>query len=302
LRNWKWLAVVWLLLSLLVGCSPKANPTSTLAPTVIVPSATPLPTETPLPTPTATPVPLAARVNGQAITLAEFEREVARAQGAATPQQILDSMIEMLLLEQAAIAAEVNVTDQEVDAIVQADIEANGEQAFQDWLVANDMTQQEYWAASRQELLVRRAQMQIPEELPETAEHVHARHILVGTQQEAEAILAQLQAGADFATLAQTYSQDITTRDRGGDLGFFPRGLLLAPELEEAAFNLAPGQISGIIPSELLGYHIVQVLERQERPISEQDKEMIIANQREIVRRWREQLCADANIERYINP
>ena len=302
MRNWKWLAVVWLLLSLLVGCSPKVNPTSTLAPTVSVPSATPLPTKTPLPTPTATPVPLAARVNGQAITLAEFEREVARAQGAATPQQILDSMIEMLLLEQAAIAAEVNVTDQEVDAIVQADIEANGEQAFQDWLVANDMTQQEYWAASRQELLVRRAQMQIPEELPETAEHVHARHILVGTRQEAEAILAQLQAGVDFATLAQTYSQDITTRDRGGDLGFFPRGLLLAPELEEAAFNLAPGQISGIIPSELLGYHIVQVLERQERPISEQDKEMIIANQREIVRRWREQLWADASIERYINP
>jgi hypothetical protein len=44
------------------------------------------------------------------------------------------------------------------------------------------------------------------------------------------------------------------------------------------------------------------VLEREERPIGQQDKEMIIANQREIVRRWREQLWADANIERYINP
>jgi parvulin-like peptidyl-prolyl isomerase len=211
-------------------------------------------------------------------------------------------MIEMVLLEQAAIAAGVTVTDQEVDDIVQADIAASGEQAFQDWLAANAMTQQEYWDASRQELLVRRAQMQIPAELPETAEHVHARHILVNTQEEAEAILAQLQEGADFATLAQTYSQDVTTRDRGGDLGFFPRGLLLAPELEEVAFSLAPGQISGVIHSELLGYHIVQVLEREERSISEQDKEMIIANQREIVRRWREQLWAAASIERYINP
>jgi peptidyl-prolyl cis-trans isomerase C len=298
--------VVWLALGLLIGCSPKENPTPTLVPTLspltatATPSPPPPPTATPPPTPTE--VPLAARVNGQPVLLADFEREVARARGAATPQQVLEGMIEMLLLEQAAVAAGITVTEEEVNAIVQADIESQGREAFETWLAANDMTEEEYWAARRNELLVQRAQMQIPEELPATAEHVHARHILVATQQEAEAILAQLQDGADFATLAQTYSLDVTTRDRGGDLDFFPRGVLLAPELEEAAFSLAPGQISGVVHSELLGYHIVQVLEREERPISETNLEIIKANQREIVRRWKERLWADATIERYIQP
>jgi parvulin-like peptidyl-prolyl isomerase len=132
-----------------------------------------------------------------------------------------------------------------------------------------------------------------------TVEHVHARHILVATQEEAEAILAQLREGADFATLAQTYSLDVSTRDRGGDLGFFPPGLLLAPELEAAAFALAPGQISDVVYSELLGFHIVQALEREERPVGEQEMELLRGNQ---IRRWREDLWANADIERLVEP
>jgi parvulin-like peptidyl-prolyl isomerase len=241
-------------------------------------------------------------VNGQSILLQDLEREVNRAAGAATRQEILDGMIEMVLQEQAAIKAGITVTDAEVDALVQADIKARGQEAFEEWLASNDMTEQEYWEASRKELLIRRLQEQIPEELPTTAEHVHARHILVDTKEEAESILAQIQEGADFGTLAQTYSLDVTTRDRGGDLGFFPRGLLLVPELEEAAFALEPGQVSDVIHTELLGYHIIQVLERTEREISDLDMEMIKANQREAIRLWREQLWADADIERYIEP
>jgi len=296
--------IAWLVLSLLIGCSPKAEPTSTLVPTIAftptTPATLPPPTETPQPTPTEEP--LAARVNGESILLADLEREVARASGALTGQEILDAMIEMVLLEQAAASAGVTVTDAEVDALVQQDIESQGRDAFEAWLASNDMTEEEYREASRQELLARRVQEQIPQELPATAEHVHARHILVATQQDAEAILAQLQGGADFDTLAQTFSLDVTTKNRGGDLGFFPRGLLLAPELEEAAFTLAPGQISNVVHSELLGYHIVQVLEREDRPISETDLEMIKANQREFIRRWREQLWADATIERFVEP
>jgi parvulin-like peptidyl-prolyl isomerase len=328
LRIWKRL-VIWLVLGLLIGCNTSGKPTPTLVPTSLIPSAistlapasaetpvpasaetpVPAPTETPVPPPTETPVPtptevpLAARVNGQPLLLADFEREVVRAGDAATRQQVLDKMIKMVLLEQAAAAAGIVVTDEEVDATIQADIDAvGGREVFEARLASNNMTEDEYRAEAQAELLAQRVQLQISEELPATAEHVHARHILVATQQEAEAILAQLQNGADFSTLAQTYSLDVSTRDRGGDLGFFPRGLLLAPELEEAAFALAPGQISGVVHSDLLGYHIVQALEREERPINEQDREMIKANQREIIRRWREQIWADATVERFIEP
>lgn len=297
--------MVVLLVSMLIGCGPREQSSPTLVPTVTqfvsTPTTTVPPTDTP-PPPTPTEEPLAAVVNGQSILLQDLEREVNRAAGAATRQEILDGMIEMVLQEQAAIKAGITVTDAEVDALVQADIKARGQEAFEEWLASNDMTEQEYWEASRKELLIRRLQEQIPEELPTTAEHVHARHILVDTKEEAESILAQIQEGADFGTLAQTYSLDVTTRDRGGDLGFFPRGLLLVPELEEAAFALEPGQVSDVIHTELLGYHIIQVLERTEREISDLDMEMIKANQREAIRLWREQLWADADIERYIEP
>jgi parvulin-like peptidyl-prolyl isomerase len=244
---------------------------------------------------------LAARANNQPILLADFERELARAGDTATPRQVLDKMIEMVLLEQAAIQAGVTVTDEELDAIIQSDINAvGGPEVFETRLASNDLTADEYREQVRLELLAQRVQLQIPDVMPATAEHVHARHILVASQQEAQAILAQLQDGADFATLAQTYSLDVTTRDRGGDLGFFPRGVLLAPELEEAVFALAPGQVSDVVHSQLLGYHVVQVLEREERPISELNLEAIKANQREGIRRWKESLWAEAVIERYV--
>ena len=310
MRAWK-RSLVWLVVGLLLGCSPKADPkpTFTLLPTLVLPTAgaTPIPTHslpppsaTPRPSPTPTEVPLAAIVNGESIFLVEFERELARAGDAATPKQVLDAMIEMLLLDQVAAAAGVTITDEQLDDIIQADIEAvGGRAAFEARLVSNNLTAEEYREQVRANVVAQRVQMQMPVDIPDTLEHVHARHILVATQAEAEAILAQLREGADFGTLAQTYSLDVSTRDRGGDLGFFPRGLLLAPELEEAAFALAPAQISDVVHSNLLGYHIVQVLEREERPTDEQNLELIRANQ---ISRWREQLWADAAIERFIEP
>jgi len=306
LRIWKW-PIFWLALGLLIGCGPKGNPpaTLTLVPTLAAPTttATPLPTLPPAtatPPPTPTEIPLAARVNGQPIYLTDFEREVARAGDAVTPRQVLDAMIETVLLEQAAADAGVTVTDEQLDEIIQADVDAvGGREVFEARLASNNLTEEEYREKVRANLVAQRVQMQLPGEVPETLEHVHARHILVATQEEAEAILAQLRGGADFGTLAQTYSLDVSTRDTGGDLGFFPRGLLLAPELEEAAFALAPGQISEVVHSDLLGYHVVQVLEREERPVGEQETELLRANQ---IRRWRELLWAGATIEHFIEP
>ncbi len=72
------------------------------------------------------------------------------------------------------------------------------------------------------------------------------------------AVQQQLAAGANFADLARTYSDDPGSRERGGDLGFTRKGELV-PSFEKAANDLKPGQISGIVESRF-GYHIIQLI------------------------------------------
>jgi peptidyl-prolyl cis-trans isomerase D len=100
-------------------------------------------------------------------------------------------------------------------------------------------------------------------------EQVHARHILLKidgkneeeVKKQAEDLVKQLRAGADFAALAQKYSDDPGSKARGGDLGFFSKGRMI-PEFEKAAFSLKVNEISDPIKSQF-GYHIIQVLEKQ---------------------------------------
>ncbi|HNT05567.1 MAG TPA: peptidylprolyl isomerase, partial [Anaerolineae bacterium] len=100
-------------------------------------------------------------------------------------------------------------------------------------------------------------------------EQVHARHILLPTEADALDVLIKLQAGESFANLASQYSLDRGSKDEGGDLGFFPRGVM-PPQIETVAFGLGPGQISGIVHTDF-GYHIIQVVERDPaRPVAEE--------------------------------
>ncbi len=78
--------------------------------------------------------------------------------------------------------------------------------------------------------------------------------IVVKEQSEAEKILAQLQQGADFKTLAKEHSIDAATAPRGGDLGEFYKGDF-APVIEEAILAIKPGEISAVIKSNI-GYHV----------------------------------------------
>ena len=74
-------------------------------------------------------------------------------------------------------------------------------------------------------------------------EEMHARHILVKTEDEAKAIIADLAKGGDFAKIAETQSQDPGSATQGGDLGFFAAGDMV-PEFETAAKALKPGEVT----------------------------------------------------------
>jgi foldase protein PrsA len=88
-----------------------------------------------------------------------------------------------------------------------------------------------------------------------TKERVIASHILLRSRETAEAILAELKAGADLTALAHERSADLGTRDEGGRLPPFSRGQL-TPELEQAAFGLEPGERSGVVEDKA-GFHIL---------------------------------------------
>src|SRR6185437_9336548 len=93
-------------------------------------------------------------------------------------------------------------------------------------------------------------------------QEVHARHILVATEDEAKAIEEELKKGADFAELAKKKSKDPGASD-GGDLGFFTKDQMV-PEFSAVAFALEPGKISDPVKSQF-GWHIIKVEEKRDR-------------------------------------
>src|SRR3954467_2871467 len=105
-------------------------------------------------------------------------------------------------------------------------------------------------------------------------QEVHARHILVETEDEAKAIEDELKKGADFAELAKKKSKDPGASD-GGDLGFFTKEQMV-PEFSTVAFALEPGKISDPVKSQF-GWHIIKVEEKRNRkaPDFEQVKPQI---------------------------
>jgi parvulin-like peptidyl-prolyl isomerase len=266
--------------------------------------------------PTPTPVQersVAARVNGEPIYQSDYQKQVGEWEAAFVAQnadlspeekqemliqgrrQVLEVMIEQALIEQAAASQGDTISEAEVESVIARDIEENGGRAqFEAWLQANDWTYEEYRSRQRSMMISSQMFERVTRDVPTEAEQVRARHILVATEEEARNLLAQLQSGADFAQIAREYSLDPSTKESGGDLGFFPRGTLVVPEVEDVAFSLSVGEISDVVQS-AMGYHIVQVQERvQDKPLSEESWQAL---REATFRDWVAELWASANIE-----
>ncbi len=315
-RRWLLVWVVGLfVMGGLVGCRSTDEP-PTLPPAVpIAPTSTPERSNVE-PTPTFSE-PVAAVVNGAPVFLDDYLVQVTQAEQALISQgvdpnvpegqqvvvqarhRVLEAMIEQEVILQAAAREGVVVSEEVVDRAVQQSIaDAGGEEWFQAWLQANGLTAGDYHRSLHAQLVAQAVFQRVTRDVPTVAEQVHARHISLATEEEARQVLARLQNGEDFAELARQFSQDATTRDNGGDLGFFPRDLLLSPEVEEIAFSLAPQQISDVVRTQFGQYHIVQVLEREEnRPLPE---DMLRRLYEKAFECWLSEQLAAAEIHRFV--
>jgi len=282
---------------LLAGCV--ASPASPAVTDTPVPSITLTPTEIPSPTPT--PQPLALVINGEGVPLSEYEASLKQLQEAqaemgmtSTPEEqrrmVLDDLIAATLLAQEAFRQGFTLIDADLDARITALAEQRGGMpALQEWMSRMGYDESSFRSALRRSLAAAWMRDTLAAQVPERAEQVHARQILLMTEATAKQVLNQIRAGANFATLAFGY--DLTT---GGDLGWFPRGYLTQPAVEEAAFALQPGEVSDIIQTEL-GYHILQVVEREtDRPLSPDAR---LTLQRKVLEAWLEQARSQARIE-----
>lgn len=272
---------------------------------------TAVPTPIP-PSPTPTP-PLAATVNGALILLSDYEKELARYEQAQAElgtsddnyqEVVLDALIERELIAQAAAQAGVTISDEAVDARLAELREASGnEDNFAAWLAANRWTEAEFRQALAAEMVTEQMVAQVTADVPAAAEQVRARYIQLDDSTLAESLLAQIRSGADFALLASQHSLDQVTGQNGGDLGFFARGSLLVPALEESAFMLQPGETSDVIAepnsSGEMRYYIVQTVERDpQRPLPADLRYTLL---QESFESWLNGLRESAEIVRLVN-
>ncbi|MGA2490982.1 MAG: SurA N-terminal domain-containing protein [Anaerolineales bacterium] len=225
-------------------------------------------TPTPSQTPTATLIPLAVSVNGEGITILEFDAELARYQQAQTAlgntvsqeaatKAVSDEFIDTLLLAQGAAAKGYHVDDAALQSRIDSlAAQAGGPEALTTWETAHGYTDATFRSDLRRQMADAYMRDQLTASVPTTAEQVHVKQILLSTTEAAQQALGYLKAGWNFNDLATQY--DPVTN---GELGWFPRGYLSDSAIEAAAFALQPGQYSDIIQSQA-GYDILFMVAR----------------------------------------
>ncbi len=131
-------------------------------------------------------------------------------------------------------------------------------------------------------------------------DELRARHILVASEEEAKAAIAEIAGGADFADVA-TESSTGPSSDRGGDIGYFTRDAVV-PEFADAAFALQPGEVSKTPVETSFGWHVIKVEDRRlgEVPSFEETRVQLVAEaSQEAVSELMTTLREAAMIERF---
>ena len=173
----------------------------------------------------------------------------------ADPFETLSTLSEQWLVKIEAPNYGIEVSDEEVDqqlrAIARGDSEFISESEFNEWyrqrINLADFSDEEYRDLIKTGMLADKLHLYFAARVPTVAEQVHLYSLFLDTQEEAEEARARWEAGEDFIELAIEITNDEFTRENGGELGWFPQGVM-TPQFDYEAFNMAAGNVSQPIP------------------------------------------------------
>ena len=170
-------------------------------------------------------------------------------QGRVTPRQLIDIAINNKL-----IADEARKEKLENDAEVKKSLKMAEEQFIrQAWLKKHSMGVSDDQAKKRYDEMA-------PNFKPQ--EEVHAHHVLVETEEQAKAVIADLRSGGNFEEIAKAKSKDPSASRNSGDLGFFSKAQMV-PEFADAAFAMKVGEVSAQPVKTQFGWHVIRLDEKR---------------------------------------
>ena len=202
------------------------------------------------------PDPVVARVDGAEIRASDLQDAIQSLPPEyrnMPPQNLYPALLEQLV-DRKAVALMARKEGLDKDPAVQRQMARADEEALQSALFHREIGPQ-----ITDQALHARYDRDIAGKPGET--EVHARHILVSSEADATAIIAQIKQGGDFAAIAKARSGDPAAAD-GGDLGWFKKGDML-PEFSTVAFALKPGEISEKPVHTSYGWHVIKVEDRR---------------------------------------
>lgn len=239
-----------------------------------------------------------AEVNGDTITTGDFQKELENlppylkpmADTAEGKKELLDTMVvRELILQQARkdgidkgpeVAAKLEELKKRVvvEAFLKKKVEENAS--------VSDEEMKKFYEENKEKF--------------KTGAQVHASHILMKSEEEAQKVLKELQGGGNFEELAKKHSID-SAAAKGGDLGWFSKGSMV-PEFEKVVFGLKEGETSGIVKTKF-GYHVIKLTGK--RPagtrtfdeVKEQLRAAILpSKQQEVFQKLKDDIKKDAKI------
>ncbi|HEX7774960.1 MAG TPA: peptidylprolyl isomerase [Parvibaculum sp.] len=205
-----------------------------------------------------------AKVNGTSIKLSDIalaDEEMGQAL-ARLPEEVRFQYLLGMLIDRRVIAQAAKAKKMEDDP------EVKRREVYYDEKALRDV----YWVQLMRDKFGEKAikayyDQHVANAAPET--EVHAAHILVGSKEEAERILAEIKSGKKFEDVAKANSKDSSSQD-GGDLGWFKKGDMV-PEFSDAVFKLKPGQVSDPVQTKF-GWHIIKLIETRKSKVPTLDE------------------------------